>query len=116
MSTLENVFRLDAIPRDSDRHLHSCPMPQCSHEFVIRRADGDSKGRTLTVAYRNLMRNEGMHRRAVKVKLPGACWCGAPLPGDVDVIFDNKVVAKNIQRAEKALASIRGESEPLEEA
>ena len=105
--TLERVFRLAAVPDDSDEHLHACPMPQCSHEFVIRREEGEEKGPVMTVAFRDLMTEEGLQRRAVKVKLPGACWCGAPLPGDEEVTFDVTDVVENIERAEKALSSLR---------
>ena len=108
MPLLKRLFRLDAIPADSDEHLHSCPMPDCSHEFVIRRKEGSSPGPVMTVAFRDLRTEEGIRRRAVKVKLPGACWCGAPLPGEEEVTFDAIDVVKNIERAEKELSSIRG--------
>ena len=48
MTLLKRLFRLDAIPVDSDEHLHSCPMPDCSHEFVIRRKEGSSPGPVMT--------------------------------------------------------------------
>ena len=58
VTLLKRLFRLDAIPADSDEHLHSCPMPDCSHEFVIRRKEGSSPGPVMTVAFRDLRTEE----------------------------------------------------------
>tara|TARA_B100000579_G_scaffold272292_1_gene224861 strand:- start:29 stop:385 length:357 start_codon:yes stop_codon:yes gene_type:complete len=116
MSSLSKAYRLDAVPADTGEHLHSCPVSTCSHEFVIRRVEGDPGTRPVTVAYRNSMTSEGPKRIPVKVKLAGACWCGAPLPREETVTFDDEDVARNVQRAKEILASLDEAASTNEEA
>ena len=101
MSLLQKVFRLDAVPDGPGQHLHSCPMPNCEHEFVIRRVEGTEDTRVMTVSYRISQTKEGPIRRVNKVKLPGSCWCGAPLPGRETLTFDSSTVSANLEMAEQ---------------
>ncbi len=105
---LARVFTLDAITEGVSKFLHVCPMPGCKHEFVIHRVEGERDKGFGTVAFRPSFTENGERRRAVKVRLPGACWCGAPLPRTHEVTFDESVVQVNKDKAERIRRELDG--------
>ena len=104
------VYWLDPIPSNVSGHLHKCPVPGCSHEMMMRcRGSDDTAPEVGAVAYRAEFNESGETRRVVNVRLPGMCWCGAPLPRSERVVFltsdieDNRAAAVRIMQQQQAM-------------
>ena len=104
------VYWLDPIPSNASGHLHKCPVPGCSHEMILRNRDSDDKSPEVgAVAYRPEFNESGGTRRVVNVRLPGMCWCGAPLPRSERVVFlasdieENRAEAVRIMHRQQAM-------------
>ena len=90
------VYWLDPIPSNASEHLHKCPVPGCGHEMILRVRDSDDGSPEFgAVAYRPEFNENGETRRVVNVRLPGMCWCGAPLPTNEKVVFLTSDIEEN---------------------
>ena len=104
------VYWLDPIPNNASGHLHKCPVLGCSHEMILRsRGSDDESPEVGAVAYRPEFNENGGARRVVNVRLPGMCWCGAPLPRSERVVFltsdieENRAAAVRIMQQQQAM-------------
>ena len=90
------VYWLEPLPSEVSEHLHKCPVPGCGHEMILRSRDSDDESPEVgAVAYRPEFNENGETRRVVNVRLPGMCWCGAPLPRNERVVFLSSDIEKN---------------------
>ena len=90
------VYWLEPLPSEVSEHLHKCPVPGCGHEMILRSRDSDDESPEVgAVAYRPEFNENGETRRVVNVRLPGMCWCGAPLPTSEKVVFLTSDIEEN---------------------
>ena len=90
------VYWLEPVPSDASEHLHKCPVLGCGHEMILRIRDSDDEPPNVgAVAYRPEFNENGGTRRVVNVRLPGMCWCGAPLPQSERVVFLTSDIEEN---------------------
>ena len=90
------VYWLEPLPSEVSEHLHKCPVPGCGHEMILRSRDSDDESPEVgAVAYRPEFNENGETRRVVNVRLPGMCWCGAPLPQSKRVVFLTSDIEEN---------------------
>ena len=104
------VYWLEPIPSGVSEYLHKCPVPGCGHEMILgNRGSDDGSPEVGAMAYRPEFNENGKTRRVVNVRLPGMCWCGAPLPRDEIVVFltsdieENRAAAIRIQHRQQNL-------------
>ena len=82
------VYSLDAVPSDVERHLHRCPVESCGHELVMVLSNKGNVDRG-SRSYRWALDENGMPvQKLLRVRMPNSCWCGAPLPGSEEKLFD----------------------------
>ena len=99
------VYWLDPIPSNASEHLHKCPVPGCGHEMILRARDSDDGSPEFgAVAYRPEFNENGETRAVVNVRLPGMCWCGAPLPEGKQVVFLTSDIEENREMAIRMMA------------
>ena len=103
------VFVLEPIPSGCEKHVHVCPVPDCGRKLVLRKTESEQSTRTVTVASRRKIDADGEHLQIERVRLPGLCWCGAPLPREEKTIFGPALVRKNRQLAQRVLEQMRKE-------
>lgn len=90
------VYWLEPIASEVTEHMHKCPVPGCGHEMLLRKRNSDDAEPQIgAVAYRPEFNEDGETRRVVNVRLPGMCWCGAPLPGSQKVVFLTSDIEEN---------------------
>ena len=111
------VYWLEPLPSEVSEHLHKCPVPGCSHEMILRSRDSDDESPEVgAVAYRPEFNENGETRRVVNVRLPGMCWCGAPLPTSEKVVFltsdieENRAEAVRIMRWQQGIEQNEAEA------
>ena len=111
------VYWLEPLPSEVSEHLHKCPVPGCGHEMILRSRDSDDESPEVgAVAYRPEFNENGETRRVVNVRLPGMCWCGAPLPTSEKVVFltsdieENRAEAVRIMRWQQEIEQNEAEA------
>jgi len=103
------VYWLEPLPSEVSEHLHTCPVPGCGHEMILRsRGSDDEAPEVGAVAYRPEFNENGEARRVVNVRLPGMCWCGAPLPQGERVVFLTSDIEENRAEAVRITHRLRG--------
>lgn len=103
------VYWLEAVPSEVTEHLHKCPVPGCGHELILRKSNPDEAIQEIgAIAYRSVFNEEGETRRVVNVRIPGLCWCGAPLPQSERVVFITSDIEENRAEAIRILHQEQG--------
>ena len=95
-SEVNAVYWLEPLPSEFSEHLHKCPVPGCGHEMILQKRNSDDVAPEIgAVAYKPEFNENGETRTVVNVRLPGMCWCGAPLPGSERVVFLTSDIEEN---------------------
>ena len=103
------VYWLEPVPDESTEHLHKCPVPRCGHEIILRKSESDVEALEVgAIAYRPVFDENGESREMVNVRLPGLCWCGAPLPQSEKVVFLSSDIEENRAEAVRILQQHQG--------
>ena len=105
--TDEVVFALGPVPEKATAHDHVCPC--CDRSLTLRRSESEAHTDRITIASRKRHDVDGEFMEVARVRLPGLCWCGAPLPGDEKVFFTHSLVQRNILAAQRILEQLRKE-------
>ena len=83
------TYTLEEIPENTVKHLHKCPVESCGHELFLTPSNEGRKDRGST-SWRWVTSPEGQRvRELVSTRLPNSCWCGAPLPGAEEQVFES---------------------------
>jgi len=101
------VFSLEPVPAKATAHDHVCPC--CDRKLTLRRSESEDRSDSITIASRKRHDVDGEFMEVARVRLPGLCWCGAPLPGDEKVFFTHSLVQRNILAAQRILEQLRKE-------
>jgi hypothetical protein len=76
--------------------------------MILRgRGSDDESSEVGAVAYRPEFNESGEVRRVVNVRLPGMCWCGAPLPQGERVVFLTSDIEENRAEAVRITHRLR---------
>ena len=105
--TDETVFAVGPVPDKAAVHDHVCPC--CDRTLTLRRSESEDRHDSITIASRKRHDVDGEFQEVSRVRLPGLCWCGAPLPGDETVFFTQSLVERNILSAKMVLEQLRKE-------
>ncbi len=106
-STDETIFSVGPVPAKAASHDHVCPC--CDRSLTLRRSESEASSDHITIASRKRHDVDGEILEVARVRLPGLCWCGAPLPGDEKVFFTHSLVQRNMLTAQRILEQLRKE-------
>ena len=106
-STDETIFSVGPVPAKAASHDHVCPC--CDRSLTLRRSESEASSDHITIASRKRHDVDGEILEVARVRLPGLCWCGAPLPGDEKVFFTHSLVQRNMLTAKRILEQLRKE-------
>jgi hypothetical protein len=84
-------------------------MPDCGRNLPLRRSESEDSSDSIIIASRKRHDVDGEFLEIARVRLPGLCWCGAPLPGDEKVFFTHSLVQRNRLTARRILEQLRKE-------
>ena len=102
--SINMVYWLEPISEEAGEHLHKCPVAGCGHEMILRKAkSGAELPEVGAIAYRTVFDENGESREVVNIRLPGLCWCGAPLPQSKKVVFLSSDIKENRAEAVRIL-------------